>query len=47
VRSGLHGTGDGKAFTVRTDPALLPVLPEGLLIKKAGNDDGGRDGVEN
>ncbi len=47
VRSGMHGAWDGQALTVCTDPALLPVLPEGLLVKKASNDDGGWDGVEN
>ena len=41
------GAGDGIALAALGHPAALPLVPEGLLVEVAGDDDGGRHGVEN
>lgn len=46
VRPALRRTGDGQAAAVPADPAPLPMRPESLLVEEAGDDDGGRNGVE-
>lgn len=43
---GLHRAGDGQALAVVADPTALPVGAEGLLVEEAGDNNGGRDGVE-
>lgn len=43
----LSRAGNGKGPAVLAEPASLPVRAEGLLIEEAGDNDGGRDSVEN
>ncbi len=47
VRSGLHGARDGQALTVVLIQLFSQCCLKACSIKKASNDDGGRDGVEN